>query len=301
MEIHKKIIKKYKILVCVFCFALSITVEAQQEPNFTMYNFNMNIINPAYVSVIDHSELSLAYRSQWTGVPDAPKTSVLSYVSPINDRLGFGISVLNDKIFILNRTDVSLDLAYEVRIEKDYYIHFGLKGTASYIDLRLSEAGAPDIDSKFSGNRYDISTALGAGIYLSHPKYYLSLSTPNASRVERYSLDVNSSDIVVNYLNVYFGGGYVFDVNRNVSITPAIMSRFLSGATATYDFSTTADYMGKIKGGLNYRWKESFSVYSVFSLKRNFKFGFTYNINASDIAKVNTDGSLEFLLKYSWD
>lgn len=294
-------IKNVRLLVCVFLLISSMSLKAQQEPNFTMYNFNLNIINPAYVSVKKHAEASISYRSQWTGIPNAPNTSVLSYVSPLNDNLGFGLSIVNDEIFILNKTDASIDFAYGLRMSKEYYVHFGLKASASFVNLNLAKAGAPDRDMKFSKNESYVMPTVGAGVYLQHPKYYISLSTPNASKVNQYTLEEGAPDIVVNYLHVCFGAGYIMDITREVSITPALMTRFVSGATATYDLSATVDYMDKIKGGLNYRWDESLSVYSLFSSKKNFKFGFSYNMNVSEIAKVNTHGSLELLLRYTWD
>ena len=250
-----------RLLVCVFALFSCMSLKAQQEPNFTMYNFNLNIINPAFVSVKEHAEASFSYRSQWTGIPNAPNTSVLSYVSPINDNLSFGLSIVNDEIFILNKTDASFDLAYGLRISEDYYIHFGLKASASFVNLNLAKAGAPDRDMKFSENESYVMPTVGAGIYVQHPKYYVSLSTPNASRVSQYAVEEGEPDIVVNYLHVYFGAGYIIDINREISVTPAIMTRFVSGATATYDMSATVDYLNKIKGGLNYRWDESVSVY----------------------------------------
>ncbi|MDG1805645.1 PorP/SprF family type IX secretion system membrane protein [Flavicella sp.] len=290
-----------RILICVFCFASAIKLTAQQEPNFTMYNFNLNIINPAYVSVNKHAEASLSYRSQWTGVPDAPNTSVIAYTAPIHDRLGFGLSVVNDEIYILNKTDASFDLAYEVQFSDEYYVHFGLKASVSFVNLNLTTAGAPDRDMVFSENESYATPTIGAGIYLSHPKYYLSLSTPSASKVERYSVAVDAPEIIVNYLHVYFGGGYIMEFNDDFSLIPAIMSRFVAGATATYDLSTTLEYQQKLKAGLNYRWKESVSIYTMFSSKSNFNFGFAYDMNVSEIAKVNTHGSLELLLRYKWN
>ena len=142
--------KNVRLLVCVFGIMCCATIHAEQELNFMMYNFK--IINPAYVSVQKYSEASISYRSQWTGVPNAPNTSVLSYVSPINDRLGFGVSVVNDEIFILNKTDLSLDLAYKVGITDDTYIHFGLIGTTSFVNLNLTKAGALDKDTNFAEN-----------------------------------------------------------------------------------------------------------------------------------------------------
>jgi len=66
----KTIIKSITILaVGLFSFV----AQAQQDPNFTLYNFNMNIINPSYAGIKETAELNMVYRSQWIGVPNSPK------------------------------------------------------------------------------------------------------------------------------------------------------------------------------------------------------------------------------------
>ncbi len=301
IERKENLIYRRNCLFSLFLLLSSIVCLAQQEPNFTMYNFNLNIINPAYVSVHKYSEANLSYRSQWTGVPYAPNTAFMSYTAPMNDRLGFGLSVVHDEIFILNKTDASFDFAAEVQFSDDYYVHFGLKASASFVNIDLTKAGAPDRDMLFSKNESYVVPTLGAGVYLSHPKYYVSVSTPNASRVEKYSLGQDLPAMVVNYFHLYVGGGYIARINKDLKITPAIMSRFIAGTTPTYDISATMNYMNNIVGGLNYRWKETVSLYSLFSSKSNFKFGFSYDMNVADIAKVNSHGSFELLLRYRWN
>ena len=79
----KKTIKMKKTIIIVIVFTLSFLinnkVQAQQDPNFTLYNFNMNIINPAYAGTKDSPELNLVYRSQFLGIDDAPRTVSMAY------------------------------------------------------------------------------------------------------------------------------------------------------------------------------------------------------------------------------
>ena len=43
--------KYIKILSLLLVGFTATTLVAQQDPNFTLYNFNMNIINPAYAGI----------------------------------------------------------------------------------------------------------------------------------------------------------------------------------------------------------------------------------------------------------
>ena len=111
----KKIIKMRKSIITIiaftFTFLISNKAEAQQDPNFTLYNFNMNIINPAYAGIKDSPELNLVYRRQFIGIDDAPRTISMSYSKGVGKNLGLGISVINDNVFILKQTDIALDIS----------------------------------------------------------------------------------------------------------------------------------------------------------------------------------------------
>ena len=55
----------------------------------------------------EFTEVNLAYRSQWAGVPNSPNTQTLSYSRPLKNNLGIGLSVINDEVFVLSETDIA--------------------------------------------------------------------------------------------------------------------------------------------------------------------------------------------------
>jgi len=80
-------------------------MEAQQEAQFSHYSFNTQSINPAYAGSRDALTVTALHRSQWVGFEGAPTTQTLTAHTPIlNDKLGIGLSVLNDKIGPTNNT-----------------------------------------------------------------------------------------------------------------------------------------------------------------------------------------------------
>ena len=74
---------------------------SQQDPNFTLYNFNMNVINPAIAGSNEFQALSIGYRSQWIGLSDAPNTQVVNFTKPLQNGLGLGVSIVKDQVFLL--------------------------------------------------------------------------------------------------------------------------------------------------------------------------------------------------------
>ena len=72
---------------------------SQQESKFSYYMFNHQAINPAYTGSRGITNLTSVIRSQWVGIEGAPETQTITFGKSLNSKnLGYGISVLNDKI-----------------------------------------------------------------------------------------------------------------------------------------------------------------------------------------------------------
>ena len=81
---------------------------AQQDAMFSHYMFNTQAINPGYVGSREVLSVMSVIRSQWINFDGAPNTQTLSLNSPLfGDQLGFGFSVLNDKIGPIKSTAFS--------------------------------------------------------------------------------------------------------------------------------------------------------------------------------------------------
>ena len=72
------------LLVFIACF----DVIAQQDPHYTQYMYNMNVINPAYAGSKESISLGVLYRKQWVNIEGAPQTLTFSGHSPIGRMLG---------------------------------------------------------------------------------------------------------------------------------------------------------------------------------------------------------------------
>ena len=106
-----------RILVICLMLASSFDGKAQQDAMFSHYMFNTQSINPGYVGSREVLSILSVIRSQWINFDGAPNTQTLSLNSPLfNDQLGFGFSILNDKIGPIKSTAFSVDLAYHLQV-----------------------------------------------------------------------------------------------------------------------------------------------------------------------------------------
>ena len=146
-----------RILVICLMLASSFDSKAQQDAMFSHYMFNTQSINPGYVGSREVLSILSVIRSQWINFDGAPNTQTLSLNSPLfNDQLGFGFSILNDKIGPIKSTAFSVDLAYHLQVtQSGHKLSFGLKGGGNAFRSDFStldlDPGDPDgIDPAFS-------------------------------------------------------------------------------------------------------------------------------------------------------
>lgn len=276
-------------------------LRAQQTPNFTLYNFNMNIINPAYAGSNDVPEINAAYRSQWIGVDEAPKTQTLTYSMPFKNKLGIGISLVNDRVFVLEETSITVDVSYKLKLSGDHIFYFGIKSGGAFTNIDLNSVGAPTNDPLFTTNQSFFNPHLGAGGYLQHKKFYITFSSPNFLKASRNKLEDNISTSAADDMPLYLGGGYTFELSQYFKLTPAVMVRSISDTPVSYDVSATLDIIDKVKTGVNYRVDETLSFYTLMSIIDKVRFGFSYELASSKLAdQDNNNGSLELMFRYQF-
>ena len=297
---HTQIQQMKKIITLAILMTIGIVQKgsAQQDPNFTLYNFNMNVINPATAGSNDMKALSIGYRSQWIGLSDAPNTQVLNFTKPLNKGLGLGVSIVRDQVFVLQETDITVDVSYKLQLSETHDLYFGIKTGGSFVNIDLTKTGAVN-DPLFTENQNFFNAQFGAGLYVTHKDYYISISTPNFLNGKRYVKQGNAPRAAVDNLHMYYGAGYHFKLSENVQLTPAIMHRSTQGAPSSTDINATVAY-NKMQAGMNYRVNELYSVFTLFDIVNNVRFGAAYDFTTSKINQVNNNGSLELLLRYQF-
>ena len=96
---------------------------AQQLPQFTQYMYNTIPINPAYAGSRGALSIVGLNRNQWGGFDGGPQTQTLSIHSPLrNEKIGLGLSLINDKSGFENFTYVYADFSYTIKTSKRLFL-----------------------------------------------------------------------------------------------------------------------------------------------------------------------------------
>lgn len=286
------------ILTALLILSASLDVMAQQDPHYTQYMYNMNVINPAYAGSKESFSLGSLYRKQWVNMEGAPTTFTLSGHAPAGKNVGLGLSFISDKVGPVTEQNVYGDFSYTLKLNDRHKLALGLKAGASFhkVGLRDIQSTLPDpSEGIFGEDINDVSLNLGLGAFYYTDHYYLALSVPNM--IKSAHLDYNGRAYGSDVSHYFLTAGYVFDLNSQLKFKPSVMLKSAFNVSPSLDVSANFLYIEKIELGATYRLEDSFGAMVNFAITPELKIGYAYDHIISDL-KVTTPSSHEFILLY---
>ncbi|AOW20935.1 PorP/SprF family type IX secretion system membrane protein [Urechidicola croceus] len=288
--------KKLKIILIFAVIIASGKLFAQQDPSYTLYKYNMNIINPAYVGSNEYTELNLNFRSQWLNIEDSPETQSLSFAKPVNEKIGLGLSIVKDQVDIIRETSYTIDFSYKLQVSESSDLYLGLKAGGYTFSADFLSKGIRG-DNLFSENVNRFNPVVGAGAYFKTDKFYATVSVPNVLNGKRVARSNEDYAEATDELHLFAGAGYTFDINEDLKFSPSFMTRFVQGAKASVDLTGTFDIYEKVELGASYRLDDSISAIGLFKLADWFQLGYAYEFTTSDIIEYSNN-THEVMLRF---
>ena len=269
---------------------------AQQDAQFTQYMYNTININPAYAGSRGVLSIFALHRTQWVGLDGAPVTNTISIHTPFNgSNLGFGLSIVNDKIGPTQENTISADISYSIHTSETFKLSFGMKATANLFSLDVNKLNPVDNDPSLHDFNNKFTPNIGAGIYLHSDKAYVGFSVPNFIETNRYN--DNEVAIFKEKINYYLIGGYVFTISNDIQFKPAGLLKLVQGAPIQADISGNFMFMEKLTVGIAYRWSAAISGMVGFQISEGLHIGYGYDLETTHLDKYNS-GSHEVFLRY---
>jgi len=270
---------------------------SQQDAQYTQYMYNTINVNPAYAGSRGVMSIFGLYRTQWVGLDGAPVTSAFSVNSPIeNTNLGVGLSFVNDRIGPTVENTVSADLSYTIQTSETYKLSFGIKGTANLFNLDPTKLNPMNQNDPLLQNlKNNFSPNVGAGVYFHSNKSYLGVSVPNFFETKRYSDNVVA--VYKERMNMYFIGGYVFELSPSLKFKPAFLTKMVQGAPLQLDVSGNFLINDKFMLGAAWRWSAAMSFMAGFQITDGLYVGYGYDLETTKLANYNS-GSHEIFLRF---
>lgn len=262
------------------------------------------VVNPAFAGSANVLSATALHRSQWLGLNGAPETQTLSVHSPVSERLGAGISVVNDNIGdgTVQQTYFDAAVSYTIPVSLEGNLAFGLNFGGDFLNVdfsRLANFGAepnlPNIDNKFSPN-------LGLGAYYYQDRFYAGLSIPSILETEHFeNSGSGTSYLAQERMNLYLMSGYKFDLNPNLALTPGFLLRAVNGGPLQMDVNANLLFNDKFSLGAAYRFNAAVSALFGVKFRENFLLGLAYDIETTTLGSTQfNNGSFEVFLRYDF-
>ena len=294
------------IVFVLFVFGLKNSkVQAQTEPMYSQYMYNMLGVNPAYAGNREALSMNFFQRNQWNGIKGAPKTTSFSLDQSVKEgKIGWGVQVYDDRLGVEAATGFNGMLSTRIQVSEKGILSGGLSfGLMNYrINLNdVQNRNNPNDPSFISINNPSSWTpSLGMGIYYNTDRFYASISTPSIlkSRLASYQ-DFVSSLEKTNAFHLFANTGYVFDINEDLKLKPSTMVKMVSGAPIEADINLNVWMKDIIGLGGSYRTGDAFVGMVELQASPNLRIGYAYDVPFNPL-KYFTRGSNELMLRFEF-
>jgi len=287
---------KNNLALFLFACLITITLTAQQDAVYSQYLFNGLAVNPAYAGSKTYLSTAAFFRQQWVKIEGAPKTISLSAHAPFRQKNGWGVSLENDRIGLVNQTRISLDYAYSIpcRIGR---LGMGLRGSVLHYMGVFSQAHLiQENDQAFSNNINIWRPNFGFGIYLNNEKYFAGLSVPHLlnTKLANDEIDISAARESRHY---YLTTGYVFSLSPALKLRPSLLARYVANAPVQADISTSLICYDMLSIGAGYRTNSNVYATAMVQINKKFRMGYSFDYATTALHKY-TSGTHEIILGY---
>lgn len=311
--------KNIKITLLIVLLLSIYTVEAQQDPNFIFYRYNMNLINPAYAGAdsienegtiekgltnntykTNTAELGINLNSQWSGVPGAPETQSVFFSTGLGEKLGVGVSIINDKTFIENQTAITADISYHISLNLNTKLFFGIKVGGNNYSANLeglttfdivSDASLTNISGRFNPN-------LGAGFYLRSHKYFVAFSIPNLLTSERLRQEDGIARLGESRNHMHLAGGYDIPITKKIKFKPSVLATYIDAAPLTLNLTGLFRFSNGFETGLNYELDQGIGGLVLFTGMDWIDLGYAYEASNQNQIQEVSNGTHEVFMRF---
>ena len=282
--------KSVKTFFILLLFVVPNYLQSQETlPIYSDYlSDNVFLVHPSAAGIGNCAKLRLTARSQWAGVEDAPSLQTISAHTRVNDNIGVGVIVFNDKNGYHSQQGFQGTFAYHIglgRQEEVDQVSFGLSLMAVNNNVDESNFVIPDpvISQIVQSESYfnaDFSMAYhknGFFSYLTAKNILLSARNLYNDRYE--SLNLRRYLVTLGY---YYGEG------RSFQLEPSIMAQTIERTGEKF-----VDFNLKI-----YKDVQDAQIWAAFSYRKGFDNAETEELNyLTPIVGVNYN---KFMVSYTY-
>ncbi len=291
-----------RIIKILFYLLIPLSVSGQLTPVTNQYVLNPLTINPAYAGSRVVLNIAAFYRKQWVGIKGAPETMSLAADAPfLDDKLGLGLIIVNDKIGVTKETQFNTNYSYKMNVGGGI-LSLGLGAGMLITNTAWSDLVVLDPGDEYYliDSRVFMVPNFSFGAYYSNQNYFAGFSIPKLLGY-RFDFDKNKYVIKNDPGEYYYllNTGYVFDLSPKLKFFPSTLIAFSPGDELLYDINAHFRFVDRLWIGASYRNNRSIAGMFQFQLTNQLRFAYTYDF---DFGRLRTfsSGSHEIMLRFEF-
>ncbi len=288
-----------KKIITTLLLAITTVAFAQQDPQYSQYQFNQMVINPAYAGSRDMLSVVVDARQQWSGFDGAPRTQAFSLHGPLKKkRIGLGLSGYNDQIGPKKAFGVYGSFAYILPITNTLKLSFGLRaGAVSYnFDWsKITYQNPNEGPTNFTPQAQHTVIDLDGGLYLKSNSFYCGLSATHLNQRKVYDEKITiattggqpTGSYNLNYTlntHVFFIISKGFKAGENLVVNPTLMIKS-AGPTTNADINLNFLIKKRVWIGTFYRGDNTIGALVQVYVTPQFRIGYAYDKSMGKLQK----------------
>ncbi len=263
----------FQIAIFLFCFQ---TVFAQDLPLNSQIFVNPYYYNPAYAGFEDRPALYVYRRQQWTGIEGAPVTSGFNFHTIFNEKVNFGVHIMNDERGILNTSRALFTVGYRASFDEFHYLSFALSGGVGFNSIDL-DAIDPDDPAFIDALDNNVFLDGNAGLNYYNHGFNLGLSLPKIFRTKTLSNSEFAPSEISPLNDAIFMTSYKWEISEErFAIEPFMIYYYTKDLPGQFEAIGLIHLMDVFWIGASYRQDYGTSGMIGLNIKDNLKFGYAY-------------------------
>ena len=284
-----------KKIITSFALAFAVVGFAQQDPQFSQYQFNQMVINPAYAGSRDALSAVVNVRQQWSGFDGAPRTQAFSLHGPLKKkRIGLGLSGYADQIGPKKTVGVYGSFAYILPITNKLKLSFGLRGgivSYNFDWSKISYQNPNEGPSNFSPQSQHTIVDVDAGLFLKSNSFYCGISVTHLNGAKIYNENISVINTPTTYnlnynlnTHMFFIISKGFKLSENLVFNPTIMIKTVKGIT-TGDINANFLIKQRVWIGAFYKGESSVGALLQVYVTEKLRIGYAYDVSMSHVQR----------------
>ena len=232
------------IIAAIAVAGFATTTHAQEFPIYNQYHFHGYLMNPALAGAAECTHFMLTHKQQWIGIKDAPMTSILSFQTRTEKRLGLGAYIFADKNGYSYQQGGQFTLAYHIPMSRgnrfsrvtslERQLSFGLSGKVYRYDFAQEVIDEAVKEGEIIQRKDGFFPNANFGAFYESYGFFTGLSITNLVPVR---IDIFGSDEPLRTLTAFYQIGYAIEARRDIQLEPSMVFHIDANARRQLDLS----------------------------------------------------------------